>query len=97
MLGIGSGDCVDRAQFAYAISRAKGSDPVNASVAVRRVPCIQLVAASYVVDTGKIYDGIVNGKSEVPGNAEYFGYTDVLKPRQHVFDYGSRYCFLCWG
>ena len=97
MLGIGSGNCVDSAQFAYTISRAKGSDPVNASVPVGRIPGVPLVAASYVVDTGKIYDGIVNGESEVPGNAEYFGYTEILKPRQNVFDYGGRRCFLGWS
>ena len=33
---------------------------------------------------------ILNGKGEVPGNAENFGYSKVLEPRQNVFDYGGR-------
>src|SRR5579863_320930 len=97
VLGVGSGDCVDSAQFAYAISRVEGSDPMNASVPVGRVPCIQFVAASDPIDTRKANDCILNGKSEVPGNAENFGDSDVLEPRQNVVDYSGRRCFLCWG
>ena len=97
MLGVGSGDSIDSAQFTYTVSRVESSDAVNTSVPVGRIRCIQLVAASDPVDTGKTNDCILNGKGEVAGNAENFGYSDVLKPRQNVFDYGSRRCFLCWG
>src|SRR6478752_2223588 len=97
MLGVGSRDSIDSAQFTYTVGRVESSDAVNASVPVGRIRCIQLVAASDPVDTGKTNDCILNGKSEVPGNAEYFGYTEVLKPRQNVFDYGGRRCFLCWA
>ena len=58
---------------------------MSASVPVGRIRSIQLVAAPYVTGTGKIYDGIVSGKSEVPGNAEYFGYTEVLSLDTLVF------------
>jgi hypothetical protein len=37
MLGIGSGDSIDGAQFAYTISRVESSDAVNASVSVGRI------------------------------------------------------------
>src|SRR5580658_485737 len=97
MLSIGSGDSIDSAQFTYTISCVQCSDPVNASVPVGRIRCVQLVAASDPVDTGKTNDGILNGKGEVPGNAENFGYSDVLKPRQDMVDYSGRRCFLYCG
>src|ERR1700752_2662060 len=97
MLGIGSCDSTDSAQFAYAICRVESSDAANASVPIGCIRCIKLVAASDPIDTGKTHDCILNRKSEVAGNAEYFGYTEVLKPRQNVVDYGGRGCFFGWG
>src|SRR5580692_1818241 len=95
MLGIGSCDSTDSAQFADTISCVESSDAVNASVPIGCIRCIQLVAASDPVDTGKTYDCILNGKSEVPGNAENFGYSEVLESRQNVVDYGGRPCLSC--
>src|SRR5580698_5565904 len=95
MLGIGSGDSIDSAQFTYTISRVESSDALNASVPVGRIRCIQLVAASDPVDTRKTNDCILNGKGEVSGNTENFGYSDVPKPRQNVVDYGGG-CFFSW-
>jgi hypothetical protein len=46
MLGVGSGDSIDSAQFTYAVSRVESSDAVNPNVLIGRVRCIQLVAAS---------------------------------------------------
>src|SRR5580700_11547648 len=97
MLGVGSGDSIDGAQFTDTISRVESSDAVNASVPVGRIRCIQLVAASDPVDTGKTHDCILNGKGEVTGNAENFGYSDVLEPRQDMVDYSGRRCFLYCG
>src|SRR5580704_13776300 len=97
MLGIGPGDSIDSTQFTYTVSRVESSDAVNARVPVGRIRCIQLVAASDPVDTGTTNDCILNGKSEVPGNAENFGYTEVLEPRQNVFYDGGRRCLLFWG
>src|SRR5580700_7777309 len=109
MLGVSSSDSIDSAQFTYTISRVEGSDAVNASVPVGRIRCIQLVAASDPVDTRKTNDCILNGEGEVPRNAEYFGYSDILKSRQDVLDYGGRrlrrvlqyflawHCFFGWG
>src|SRR5580693_5211473 len=90
MLGVGSGDAIDSAQFTYAVSRVESSDAVNASVPIGRIRCIQLIAASDPIDTRKTNDCILNGESEVPGNAEYFGYSDVLKSRQDVLDHCGR-------
>src|ERR1700747_3210498 len=95
MLGIGSRDSTDSAQFAYTISCVESSDAVNASVPIGCVRCIKLVAASDPVDTGKTYDCILNGKSEVTSNAENFGYSEVLESRQNVVDYGDRPCLFC--
>jgi hypothetical protein len=95
MLGVGSGDSIDSAQFTYAVSRVESSDAVNASVPVGSIRCIQLVAASDPIDTGKTNDCVLNGKGEVAGDTEHFGYSDVLEPRQNVFDYRWRRCFLC--
>src|SRR6476661_1183172 len=97
MLGVSSGDSIDSAQFTYTVSRVESSDAVNASVPVGRIRCIQLVAASDPVDTRKTNDCILNGKCEVPGNTENFSYSKILEPRQNVFDYGGRLCFLRWG
>src|SRR5580700_5992356 len=97
MLGVGSGDSIDSAQFTYTVSRVESSDAVNASVPVGRIRCVQFVAASDPVDTRKTNDCILNGKGEVPSNAENFGYSEILEPRQNVVDYGGRRCFLCWG
>ena len=66
MLGIGSSDSVDCAQFAYTISRVEGSDAVNASVPVGRIRCIQLVAASDPVDTGKPTIASSTGNAKSP-------------------------------
>src|SRR5580658_2125124 len=88
MLGIGSRDSTDSAQFAYTISCVESRDAVNASVPIGCIRCIKLVAASDPVDTGETYDCILNGKSEVPGNAKYFGYAEVLEPRENVLDDG---------
>jgi hypothetical protein len=94
MLSIGPSNSIDSAQFAYTISRVESSDPMNASVPVGRISCVELVATSYPVDTGKPHDGIFNWKRVVPGNAEYFGYSDVLEPGQNVFDDCGRRRFL---
>jgi hypothetical protein len=66
MLGIGSGDSIDSAQFAYTISRVESSDAVNASVPVGRIRCIQFVAASDPVDTRKTNDCFLMGKAKSP-------------------------------
>src|SRR5579862_2526616 len=96
MLSIGSTYSANSAQFAYTISCAEDSDAVSASVSIGRIRRIQLVAASYPVDARKCYDGVINGKSEVPGNAEYLGYTEVPKPGKNVLDYGGCCYFSCW-
>ena len=66
MLGVGSGDSIDSAQFADTVSRVESSDAVNASVPVGRIRCIQLVAASDPVDTRKTNDCILNGEAKSP-------------------------------
>jgi hypothetical protein len=96
ILGIGSADCADRAQFPYTISRAEGGDAVGTSVPVGRIRCIQLVAASYPFDTGTIYDGVINGKSKVPGDPKYLGNAEVLKPQQNVFYDGEPEAPFFW-
>src|ERR1700740_902252 len=95
MLGVGSGDSIDGAQFTYTVSRVESRDRVNASVPVGCIRCIKLVAASDPVDTGKTNDCILNGKSEVTGNAENFRYSEVLESRQNEVDYGGRRCLSC--
>jgi hypothetical protein len=88
MFGIGSRDSTDSAQFADTISCVESSNAVNASIPIRCIRRVKLVAASDPVDTGQTHDCILNGKSEVPGNAKYFGYAEVLEPRENMLDDG---------
>jgi hypothetical protein len=90
VLGIGSADSADCTQFADAISRVQSSDPVNATVPVGCIRGIQFVGASYPLDSRFTPDGVLYWEGKVSGNAEYFGYSDVLKSRQDVLDYGRR-------
>jgi hypothetical protein len=90
VLGIGSADSADCTQFADAISRVQGGDPVNATVPVGCVSGIQLVGASYPLNFRVTPDRVLYWESKISRNAEYFGYSDVLKSRQDVLDYGRR-------
>src|SRR5579862_5615732 len=66
MLGVGSGDAIDSAQFTYTVSRVESSDAVNASVPVGCIRCIQLVATSDPVDTRKPTIASSMGKAKSP-------------------------------
>jgi hypothetical protein len=66
MLGIGSANCTDSAQFAHAIGGIESSNSVNPRVSIGCVRGIQLVAASDPLDSGEIYDGILYGKAKSP-------------------------------
>jgi hypothetical protein len=59
VLGIGSADSADCTQFADAISRVQGSDPVNATVPVGCIRGIQFVGASYPLDFRVTPDGVL--------------------------------------
>jgi hypothetical protein len=93
----GSGDSIDSAQFTYTVSRVESRDAVNTSVPVGRLRAFSSLQHPTQPIPGKPTIASSMGKAKSPGNAENFGYTDVLEPRQNVFYDGGRRCFLYWG
>ena len=86
VLGIGTGDAVERAEFTDAIGGANSADPSNARIAVSGVGGVELVAAADPAHLFAEADGVVNRKGKVAGDAEDIGDTDLTQPGQDILD-----------
>jgi hypothetical protein len=76
VLGIGSGDGVDRAQLPYPVGWADRANAANACIAVGGVRGIQLIATPDPLDSREVRDGILHRKGVVSGYSEDFGDAD---------------------
>jgi hypothetical protein len=84
---VGTGDGVDRAQFADTVGRAERGDPMDPRVAVGRVAGVQFVAATHPFDAGMLDDRVLNRKCVIAGDTEDVVDSDVLQAPEDVLDH----------
>jgi hypothetical protein len=88
MLGIGSGDAGEGAEFSDTIRCAQGADSIDASVSVGGVGGVELVTAADPANVLVEADGIVYGKRIVAGHSEDIADADIVQALQNVLNYG---------
>lgn len=96
ILAVGSCDGVEDAEPAHGEGDDAGSDAVRAGVAIGGVPCVELVAASYIGEAGLGDQMVKKREIEVPRDGEDVADADLDEAAGEVAAEGGLPCRRRW-